>query len=55
LNPIEDFEATSNDYQQTAYFGPGRRFRFFEILDIAYYACGFKKTQALPRTKIYHL
>jgi len=31
-----------------ASFGPGLRFRFFEILGIARYACGFKNAQALP-------
>ncbi len=34
-------------HPQTASFGPERRFRSFEILDIARYACGFKIAQAL--------
>jgi hypothetical protein len=34
-------------HPQTASFGPERRFRPFEILDIARYACGFKIAQAL--------
>ncbi len=42
-------------HPQTASFGPERRFRSFEILDIARYVCGFKIAQALLRTKIYHL
>jgi len=33
---------------QTASFGPGRRFRFFAVLEIAHYACGDKIAQALP-------
>jgi hypothetical protein len=32
---------------QTASFSPERRFRSFEILDIARYASGFKIAQAL--------
>jgi len=42
-------------HPQTASFGPKLRFRSFEILGIVHYACGFKITQALLRTKIYHL
>ncbi|MCP3953282.1 MAG: hypothetical protein GY697_13840 [Desulfobacterales bacterium] len=42
-------------HPQTASFGPERRFRSFEFLDIARYACGFKIAQALLWTKIYHL
>jgi hypothetical protein len=34
-------------HPQTASFGPERRFRSFEILDIARYASGFKIAQAL--------
>jgi hypothetical protein len=34
-------------HPQTASFGPERRFRSFEILDIARYGCGFKIAQAL--------
>ncbi len=34
-------------HPQTASFGPERRFRSFEILDIARYAYGFKIAQAL--------
>ncbi len=34
-------------HPQTASFSPERRFRFFEILEIARYACGFKIAQAL--------
>ncbi len=34
-------------HPQTASFGPERRFRSFEILEIARYACGFKIAQAL--------
>jgi hypothetical protein len=37
----------SSAHSQTASFGPERRFRSFEILDIARYACGFKTVQAL--------
>ena len=44
-----------NAHPQTASFGPELRFRPFEILGIAGYACGFKIAQALLRTKIYHL
>ena len=42
-------------HPQTASFGPERRFRSFEILDVARYASGFKIAQALLWTKIYHL
>ena len=42
-------------HPQTASFGPGQRFRSFEILKIARYSSGFKIAQALPRTKIYYL
>jgi hypothetical protein len=34
-------------HAQTASFGPERRFRSFEILEIARYAGGFKIAQAL--------
>jgi hypothetical protein len=34
-------------HPQTASFGPERRFRSFEILEITHYACGFKIAQAL--------
>jgi hypothetical protein len=34
-------------HPQTASFSPERRFRSFEVLDIARYACGFKIAQAL--------
>jgi hypothetical protein len=34
-------------HPQTASFGPERRFRSFEILDVARYASGFKIAQAL--------
>jgi hypothetical protein len=34
-------------HPQTASFGPERRFRSFEILNIARYACGFKIAHAL--------
>jgi hypothetical protein len=34
-------------HPQTASFDPERRFRSFEFLDIARYACGFKIAQAL--------
>jgi len=37
-----------------ASFVPELRFRFFEILEIANYSCGFKIAQALLGTKIYH-
>ncbi len=37
----------TNAHPQTASFSPERRFRSFEILDIARYACGFKIAQAL--------
>ncbi len=42
-------------HPQTASFGPERRFRSFEILDVARYASGLKIAQALLWTKIYHL
>jgi hypothetical protein len=35
-------------HPETASFGPGRRFRFFVILGIANYACGYKNAKALP-------
>jgi len=38
-----------------ASFGPERRFRSFEILEIVHYSCGFKIAQTLLETKIYHL
>ena len=52
-----------NVHPQTASFGPQRRFRSSEILEIAHYACyrrdcyavGFKIAQALLQTKINHL
>jgi len=34
-------------HPETASFGPGLRFRSFEILKIARYSCGFKIVQAL--------
>ena len=45
----------TNAHPQTASFGPERRFRSFEILDVARYASGLKIAQALLWTKIYHL
>jgi len=42
-------------HPQTASFDPERRFRSFEILDVARYASGLKIAQALLWTKIYHL
>jgi hypothetical protein len=41
------FACVESAHPQTASFGPERRFRSFEILEIARYACGFKITKAL--------
>jgi hypothetical protein len=45
MNPT--FQRLTIVHPQTASIGPERRFRSFEILEIAHYACGFKIAQAL--------
>ncbi len=49
---VYDFGILIRVYPQTTSFGPERRFRSLEILDIVHYACGFKIAQTLLRTKI---
>ncbi len=55
VHSVTPLEKLNSAHPQTASFGPGRRFRSFEILKIARYSSGFKIAQALPQTKIYYL
>jgi hypothetical protein len=44
---LVNFWLLTSAHPQTASFGPERRFRSFEILDVARYASGLKIAQAL--------